>query len=74
MAGSKEAYKKREQTMIKKYGSLEAYHEERRKWARKGGQNTPGLGALPVERRREIARQGNEAAQRAIARKFGAKA
>lgn len=60
MPGSKEAYKKYEQTMIGRYGSLEAFKEKRREWARKGGKNSPGFEGMTPERRKEMGRKGYE--------------
>lgn len=41
MSGTKNGYTKREQTLIAKYGSLEAYKAKLREWASQGGTKNP---------------------------------
>lgn len=55
--------KKREETLIKKYGSAEALKAERQKWQAKSRikyKGGGGLRALSEERRREISKLGNQ--------------
>lgn len=71
MPGTKASFQKRKATMIKKYGSMEAYEAKMREWSRKGGKKSPGFKAMSPERRKEIAKLGQKAARMALIKKYG---
>lgn len=53
--------KKRNQTIINKYGSMEAYKEEARKWGKQGDKSNAGWTKLTFEQRSKAGKKGNAA-------------
>ena len=61
MAGSKEAYKKARQTLLKRYGGEEGLRKQLQENGRKGGKATfegKGFAGMTPEQRREAGRKG----------------
>lgn len=55
------ASNKREETLIKKYGSKEAYDKQRKEWSSKGGKKSPtNFKNLDPEKQRKIAKKGHQ--------------
>jgi general stress protein YciG len=57
-----EKLRKREETIIKRYGSLEAYKEAAKEWGTKGGNMSPvGWHTRTPEQRSEAGKKGHQA-------------
>ena len=65
MAGTKAGHAKGRQRLIAKYGE-EGYRQRLSKWGSRGGKKSPGFAGLPKQRRREIARLGQQASRQAL--------